>query len=73
MTDNEIIKALECCVKDKCSDCPAKAMFCDANVPMAFALDLINRQSKEIGRLEKSNRNWRRKVQRLRAECDEIA
>ena len=30
------------------------------------AYDTINRLKKEIKRLKKSNRNWRRKVQRLR-------
>lgn len=35
-------------------------------ITMQDILDLFNRQKAEIERLKKSNRNWRRKVQRLR-------
>jgi hypothetical protein len=56
MTDNEIIKALEYCIVRKCHKCPAKAMFCSANIPMAFALDLINCQKAEIERLTEENK-----------------
>lgn len=51
MTDNEIIKALECCIIHKCEKCPAKAMFCSESVPMAFAISLIHRQKADIERL----------------------
>jgi hypothetical protein len=54
MTDNEIIKALECCINDDCEDCP----FYGENAPDVYgncvqntkrnALDLINRQKAEI-------------------------
>ena len=53
MTDNEIIKALGCCVNGKCFKCPLKTMNCSAKVPMAFALDLISRQQAEIEELKK--------------------
>ncbi len=50
MTDNEIIKALECSVKDKCPECPYFHSYpCDKCRNMrADALDLINRQKAEI-------------------------
>ena len=48
MTDAEIIKALKCCIKDKCSECPLKSMFCSECVVMGFALELINRQKATI-------------------------
>ena len=55
MTDNEIIKALECCIADKCMECPLrkipKVKGCMNR--LSFALDLINRQKAEIERLEK--------------------
>ena len=58
MSDNEIIKALECCTTDKCKGCP---LF---NVPkvkgcmklMENALDLINRQKAEIESLNEKER-----------------
>lgn len=46
--DDEIIKALECCIKSECSKCPLKRSFCSENVAMEYALDLINRQKAEI-------------------------
>lgn len=50
MTDNEIIKALECCAKDDCERCPlsnydgCKSLLFDGNI----VIDLINRQKAEI-------------------------
>ena len=47
MTDNEIIKALECCVNgEDCPNCPLQEQFADCK-PMTGALDLINRQKAE--------------------------
>ncbi len=51
MTDNEIIKALECCKRDDCDNCPNDFGNCYANLA-GFALDLINRKKAEIERLE---------------------
>ena len=55
MTDNEIIKALECCIGDTdgkdCFGCPLYEIDdCQAHLNLA-ALDLINRQKSEIERL----------------------
>ena len=47
MTDNEIIKALECCIKDDCDNCPNGFGNCEHNLAEA-GLDLINRQQAEI-------------------------
>lgn len=58
MTDNEIIKVLECCTKgdtfDVCMECPlAITGICrnEENQPLKLALDLIKRQKAEIERL----------------------
>ena len=54
MTDNEIIKALECCVeKGKCNECP---YYLPYGINCGYhkdknALNLINRQKAEIERL----------------------
>ena len=65
MTDNEIIKALECCVKDD----EGVRGFCNKGCPLfgkgedcpeflrRNALDLINRQKAEIERLKDYNEN----------------
>ena len=50
MTDNEIIKALECCGGSNCHECPIEG--CTDDI-FGNALDLINRQKAEIERLKK--------------------
>ena len=51
MTDNETIKALECCIKDDYDK------GCDFHLAK-FALDLINRQKAQIKELEeRCNKN----------------
>ena len=54
MTDNEIIKALECCsYYDVCLNCPCFS-FCGCTPELLeSALDLINRQKAEIERLNR--------------------
>ena len=56
LTDNEIIKALECCASDNinsCDDCPFYKQ-CENDEQLSkYALDLINRQKAEIERLDK--------------------
>ncbi|MGN0618540.1 MAG: hypothetical protein ACI4J7_05925 [Ruminiclostridium sp.] len=58
MTDNEIIKALECCNGDLdcCKKCPAKENNVECgDVLKNNALKLINRQKAEIDELKKKN------------------
>lgn len=56
MTDNEIIKALECCdfadIK-ACEECPLYHTFDCSFVIIDKSLDLINRQNAEIERYKK--------------------
>ena len=59
MTDNEIIKALECCTDDsngvtRCERCPYQTTDLDYCIDdlLEQALDLINRQQAEIERLQ---------------------
>lgn len=58
MTDNELIKALECCFEGtfkKCEECPLKSpedeLFHCLYLKQKLTLDLINRQKAEIERL----------------------
>lgn len=49
MTDNEVIKALECCLTHtKCEECPMNQKRNCMTELMKNALDLINRQKEEI-------------------------
>ena len=69
MTDNEIIKALECCLSSNdlmaCWKCPAVKLdiCCDGSTKISngivnSVLDLINRQEAEIERLTKANERF---------------
>lgn len=53
MTDNEIIKLLECCKKSQCSKC-YYSKECDGYTQVSYALDLINRQQEAIEKLQKN-------------------
>ena len=63
MTDDEIIKALECCShrgKKDCDNCPVNyktAELCFEDV-MSDAFDLVNRQNAEIERLKQENKEY---------------
>ncbi len=82
--DYEIVRGVECCFRDQveCDNCPYKgienceailkgevATFLESKLEtIDYILEQWNNAEKEIKGLKKSNRNWRRKVQRLRAE-----
>lgn len=56
MTDNEIIKALECCNgwDGRCLNCPLNREGTNCKEKLnSYAFDLINRQKAEIERLER--------------------
>jgi hypothetical protein len=78
LTDAEIKKALECCSKDDCDNCPNTFGNCYSNLA-GYALDLINRQEAEnekneniiriadktIATLNAENENLKAEVERL--------
>ena len=56
MTDNEIIKALECChINKNCKGCPQKVKNDCLRIASIEAIGLINRQKAEIERLQKQD------------------
>lgn len=61
MTDNEIIKALMCCMQStgrrSCGDCPLTDKECIKGLPR-LALDLINRQQEKIERVQANKDKW---------------
>ena len=66
MTDNEIIKALECCKSSvaSCEECPmhVEGVICHGYELNKKALNLINRQQAEIERLHDEVSKTRRKA-----------
>ena len=79
MTDNEIIKALECCKnslseKDACRDCPLyeeEEVTC-ITILSKNALDLINRQKAEIDILIRKKDSLRDEIAELQAENERL-
>ena len=70
MTDNEIIKALECCPKGiKCEQCPLFGTSDCMSKLYINALDLINRQKAEIEQWRKNCDDlYKEMSERLKAE-----
>lgn len=58
MTDNEIIKALECCGRESCFGCPYRGKCHLGNPMIRDALDLITRQQAEIEKLKDANNTF---------------
>ena len=49
MTDEKLMKVLDCCANDDCGNCPTQVKRCRQHA-MLNALDLIKRQKAEIDR-----------------------
>ena len=78
MTDNEIIKALECCfIESGCNECPCYIENPDAKECLEtvgiLAIDLIKRQQAEIERLENRINEKNEEIDRISyALADEV-
>ena len=73
LTDTEIIKALECCIKDDCEKCPLGEI--EDCITMTDTLDLINRLQAENENLTKACENQQKismdryfEIERLKTE-----
>ena len=74
MIDNEIIKALECCIHSCCVGCPCAdddANSC--NYDKKYVLDLINRKNAEIDRLKDENKSIRYCYEQAKSYNDTLA
>ena len=76
MTDNEIIKALECCLSGKdydtaCMKCPIEPICESDDILLKYALDLINRQKAEIESLKHRKTELQIRNQELQHEKSE--
>ena len=75
MTDNEIIKALECCaqLQQRCDECPERYELNLCGLALkSQALKLINRQKAEIERLENSLAISKKETKRYVAQYQTI-
>ena len=69
MTDNEIIKGLECCGRESCNGCPYNKNCHQGNPMIGDALDLIKRQQEEIERLKEFIVETRRCDKEIKSEA----
>ena len=81
MTDNDIKKALECCIINNCSECPFYKNWITYRCGELrnLTLDLINRKDAEIVQrqseyetVRKSGLNWMNKCNELQAEIEKF-
>ena len=70
MTDENIMKALDCCVHDKCTECPYKKDGLCIENKSKDALDLIHRQKDEIEGLIVAQETLQRYVTQLNKELE---
>jgi hypothetical protein len=73
LTDEEIVKALECCTVDEvtdCENCPLLRESCA--IIRKYALDFINRQKAEIERLTKRIAVRDNDIGKLESEIDDL-
>lgn len=69
---DNLIKATHCFLTDCQGSVPCETCAYNQNEYDVSAENLLNNASQKIADLQKSNRNWRRKVQRLRKEIKEL-
>lgn len=67
-----LIKAMRCFFTDCQGSVPCETCAYNQNEYDVLAEDLLNNAVQKIIDLQKSNRNWRRKTQRLRKENKEL-
>jgi uncharacterized protein (DUF305 family) len=73
MSDEQIKKALECCISaESCCECGYTKM-CDGTTIHQFALDLINRQQAEIEEWKKLVEVWQTISERDKAKIEYLA
>jgi FtsZ-binding cell division protein ZapB len=76
MTDNEIVKALECCstYKGKCTDCPAFVKVDRSNCKQVLlgAIEIINRLQADKEYYKKNRDKYQDDVMFLSKQCDEL-
>ncbi len=69
---DNLIKAMYCFLTDCQGSVPCETCTYNQNEYDVLAEDLLNNGIQKIADLQKSNRNWRRKAQRLRKEIKEL-
>lgn len=69
---DNLIKAMHCFLTDCQGSVPCETCAYNQNEYNVSAEDLLNNAIQKIIDLQKSNRNWRRKAQRLRKEIKKL-
>lgn len=69
MTDNDIIKALECCIEGDCDNCPWDEQTACNEYMKQDALDLINRQKANVEGLTNAVKYLNEQLSSAKAEA----
>ena len=69
---DNLIKAMYCCSQDWCDGLCSACEYDQPEYAPCEASTLMSLAVQKIVDLQKSNRNWRRKAQRLRKEIKEL-
>lgn len=69
---DNLIKAMHCFLTDCQGSVPCETCAYNQNEYDVLAEDLLNNAIQKTADLKKSNRNWRRKAQRLRKEIKKM-
>lgn len=69
---DNLVKAMRCFLTNCQGSIPCETCAYNQNEYDVLAEDLLNNAIQKIADLQKSNRNWRRKAQRLRKEIKKM-
>lgn len=69
---DNLVKAMHCFLTDCQGSVPCETCAYNQNEYDVLAEDLLNNAIQKIADLQKSNRNWRRKAQRLRKKIKKL-
>lgn len=68
---DNLVKAMHCCIQD-CEELCSTCKYDQSEYDPCETCALMSLAIQKIADLQKSNRNWRRKAQRLRKEIKEL-
>ena len=67
ITDEDIRKAVDCCITKECDECPFNIMMCDGQYALIWAQDLIKRQDAELERKVDEQKKYHKAILVLQA------
>ena len=72
INDEDIRKALDCCITKDCDKCPFTVFLCDDRYALIWAQDLLDRQDAELERLSLLVEGWKKAAYKYADSIDSI-